>query len=185
MQPNPINLLRISGIKTPLIGFYDIADPKPFEPFSKPKRCYFSCYENWLMGDSICISAGEASCQGGGYWVGDVMPAWAVKSAGTDGDPLESFAKSLNHREGFKSSDELMCQWFENQQPYLIENEYVSEKWWLSYPDHISYFNKETMCNVLADLGFVVHSIVADNPIDLNLLNDNSNYIKDNTLYCW
>lgn len=77
------------------------------------------------MGDSICISAGEASCQGGGYWVGGVMPAWAVKSAGTDGDPLESFAKGLNQREGFKSSDELMCQWFENQQPYLIEHEYV------------------------------------------------------------
>jgi len=64
---------------------------------------------------------------------------------------------------------------------HLIENDYVSKKWWLSYPDHLSYFNKETMCNVLTDLGFAVNSIVADNPIDLNLLNDNSNYIKDRT----
>ena len=125
MQPNPNNLLRISGIKNPLIGFYDVADPSPFEPFGTPERCFYSAYENWLKGESICVSEGEASCQGGGYWVGGVMPPWAVKSAGADGDPLESFAKSLNQREGFKSSDELMCQWLENQKPYLIENENV------------------------------------------------------------
>ena len=35
------------------------------------------------------------------------------------------------------------------------------------------------MSNLLLDLGFKIHSIVADNPVDLNLLNDNSNYIED------
>jgi hypothetical protein len=125
MQPNPDNLLRIAGITTPLIGFYDVADTKPFEPFSTPERCYFSSYENWLKGESICISEGNASCQGGGYWVGGVLPAWAIESAGSVGDPMESFAKRLNQREGFKSSDELMCRWFESQKPYLIENGFV------------------------------------------------------------
>jgi hypothetical protein len=56
MKPDPKNLLEIAGIKIPLIGFYDVADPKPFEPFARPKRCFFSCYENWLKGESICIS---------------------------------------------------------------------------------------------------------------------------------
>jgi hypothetical protein len=125
MKPDPTKLLEIAGIKTPLIGFYDVSDPKPFEPFAKPKRCFFSSYENWLEGDSVCISTNESSCQGGGYWVGGVIPAWAMKLAGTDGAPLETFAKSLNQREGFKASDELMCEWLENLRPYLIETGYV------------------------------------------------------------
>ena len=125
MKPDPTKLLEIAGIKTPLIGFYDVSDPKPFEPFAIPKRCFFSAYENWLKGESIFISAGNSSCQGGGYWVGGIMPEWAVKSAGPDLSPRENFAKGLNQREGFKSSDELMCQWLENLKPYMIENGYV------------------------------------------------------------
>jgi len=35
------------------------------------------------------------------------------------------------------------------------------------------------MSNLLLDLGFKIRAIVADNPVDLNLLNDNSNYIED------
>ena len=122
MKPDSTKLVEIAGITTPLIGFYDVADPRPYEPFAKPKRCFFSSYENWLRGESICILANESACQGGGYWIGGVMPAWAVKSAGTDCTPRETFARSLNRREGFKSDDELMCQWLENQKPYLIEN---------------------------------------------------------------
>ena len=114
MKPDPTKLLEIAGIKTPLIGFYDVSDPKPFEPFAKPKRCYFSSYENWLKGDSVCISTNESSCRGGGYWVG-----------GVEFTTRENFAKALNQREGFKSSDELMCQWLENLKPYLIESGYV------------------------------------------------------------
>ena len=125
MQPDPTKLVEIAGLKNPLIGFYDVSDPKPFEPFAKPKRCYFSSYENLLKGESICISINESSCQGGGYWVGGVTPGWVVKSAGPDSDSREIFASGLNQREGFKSSDELMVQWLENLKPYLIENGYV------------------------------------------------------------
>jgi hypothetical protein len=114
MKPDPTKLLEIACIKTPIIGFYDVSDPKPFRPFAKPKRCYFSSYENWLKGDSVCISTNESSCRGGGYWVG-----------GVEFTTRENFAKVLNQREGFKSSDELMCQWLENLKPYMIENGYV------------------------------------------------------------
>ncbi len=122
MQPNPDKLLEISGIKIPLIGFYDVSDPEPFRPFAKTERCFFSGYEHWLKGESICISENEAGCQGGGYWVGGVPPAWVVKFGEPGDDALEKFAKGLNQREGFKSSDELMHQWLKNQKPYIIQN---------------------------------------------------------------
>jgi hypothetical protein len=125
MQPNHNELIRIAGIKTPVVGLYDVADPAPFEPFTKPERCFFSCYEDWLKGSSICIAENEASCQGGGYWIGGVMPAWAEKKAGLEGSPLEAFATTLNDREGFKGSDDLIQQYFENQKPYTIKNGYV------------------------------------------------------------
>ena len=54
MNPDPTNLLEIAGIENPLIGFYDVPDPKPFAPFAQPKRCFFSCYENWLR---VIVSA--------------------------------------------------------------------------------------------------------------------------------
>lgn len=66
-------------------------------------------------------------------------------------------------------------------QDHLIQREYISTKYWLCYPDHLSYFNKDSMCRLLCDLGYEVRSIVADNPIDMNLLNDNSNYVRDKT----
>ena len=125
MKPDPSKLLERAGLTTPLIGFYDVSDPKPFEPFAKPERCIFSCYKNWLKGESIIITEGNCSCQGGGYWMGGVMPAWVQKSAQTDTEPLKVFARRLNQREGFKSSDELLFKWFENLKPYWIENQFV------------------------------------------------------------
>jgi 2-polyprenyl-3-methyl-5-hydroxy-6-metoxy-1,4-benzoquinol methylase len=61
----------------------------------------------------------------------------------------------------------------------LLAQKKVTRKFWLRYPDHLSYFNKESMSNILTDLGFKIRSIIADNPVDLNLLNDNTNYIED------
>ena len=114
MAPNPGELLDIAGITTPLIGFYDVPDLVPFEPFSKPERCFFSCYKDWVQGYSTIVTAGESSCRGGGYWVGGVEFA-----------AREDFAHTLNTREGFKSTDKLMCEWLENLKPYRIENGHV------------------------------------------------------------
>lgn len=61
----------------------------------------------------------------------------------------------------------------------LLTKKKISRKFWLSYPDHISYFNKESMSKFLTVMGFKLEAVVADNPVDLNLLNDNSNYIED------
>jgi len=68
---------------------------------------------------------------------------------------------------------------FSQLHQHLLEKKIISRQFWLCYPDHLSYFNKDSMIALLSDLGFCVRSVVADNPIDLNLLNDNSNYIED------
>ena len=52
----------------------------------------------------------DSSCRGGGYWIGGVKFT-----------TRENFAKGLNEREGFKSSNKLMKQWLDNQKPYKIE----------------------------------------------------------------
>lgn len=114
MQPDPTHLLEIAGLKTPLIGFYDVPDPKPFEPFAKPEQCFFSCYENWLRGESVCITGNNASCRGGGYWVG-----------GVEFTSRDNLAKFLTQKEGFKSSLELMKRWLDQQKPYTIEHQCV------------------------------------------------------------
>ncbi|MCK5013461.1 MAG: class I SAM-dependent methyltransferase [Candidatus Omnitrophica bacterium] len=62
---------------------------------------------------------------------------------------------------------------------HLLENKIIDEPFWLGYPDHISYFNKNSMENLLTNKGFRVDVVVADNPVDNNLLNKNSNYIKN------
>jgi len=129
MNPNPKELLELSGIKTSLIGFYDVPEKEPFAPLIKPMRCVFSAYENWQNGESVCISMEDpnykATCQGGGYWIGSCLPQWTVKKSNSEQEARENFAKGLNQREGFKSSDEIMHQWLDNLKPYIIKNKYV------------------------------------------------------------
>ncbi|WP_041722018.1 class I SAM-dependent methyltransferase [Maridesulfovibrio salexigens] len=61
----------------------------------------------------------------------------------------------------------------------LLKEKIVTSKWWLAYPDHLSYFNKGNMIRFLEDHGFTVCAVMADNPIDLNLLNPRMNYIDN------
>jgi len=68
---------------------------------------------------------------------------------------------------------------FSRLQELLIEKKKISRKFWLAYPDHLSYFNKESMGYFLSAQEFELKAVVAENPVDLNLLNDNSNYIED------
>ena len=114
MEPDPRVLLEIAGIETPLIGFYDVTDPAPFEPLVESTGCVFAHYSDWLQGRSLCLSEGSCRCRGGSYWIG------GVESAARD-----SFASGLNEREGFKASSELMGQWLDDQKPYLIERKFI------------------------------------------------------------
>jgi hypothetical protein len=117
MKVSPNNLLNIAGITIPLIGYYDTPDINPFKPFTKPKDCIFSCYENWLKGESIVLSednVGSISCPGAGYW-----------SCGVESVPRTEVAYYLGEIEGLKSSADKMAQWLKTQPVYKKEHAYI------------------------------------------------------------
>ncbi|MFA5093277.1 MAG: class I SAM-dependent methyltransferase [Candidatus Omnitrophota bacterium] len=68
---------------------------------------------------------------------------------------------------------------FSRLHQHLLKERYISKKFWLAYPDHISYFNKDSMKKFLESNGFVIKAITADNPIDLNLMSSNMNYVNN------
>ena len=53
---------------------------------------------------------------------------------------------------------------------------------WFAPPEHISYFNKAGLTNILHHCGYQIVSLQADFPIELFLANNHSNYSKDKIL---
>jgi hypothetical protein len=114
MQPDAKSLLEIAGITTPLIGFYDTPDIEAFEPLTEPDHCVFSCYENWLAGESVLFSDDQFQCLGSGYWF-----------CGVESIPRENFVRFLVGKEGLKSSPEVMNEWLGAHPPYRKEHPYI------------------------------------------------------------
>ncbi len=53
----------------------------------------------------------------------------------------------------------------------LKANEIVSNKnWWVSYPDHINYFTKDSLTKILRDFGFEIVHINSDFPMEIFIL---------------
>lgn len=68
---------------------------------------------------------------------------------------------------------------FSTVQKYLLDKKYIDKEFWVVIPDHISYFNKEGLTNICKEAGWDKYKIISDYPVDLNLFNDNTNYVKD------
>lgn len=66
-------------------------------------------------------------------------------------------------------------------QNYALENIYIKNQFWVTLPDHLSYFNNETLGKFMNDNEFDEKMLLGDYPIDINLLNPNTNYQKDKT----
>ncbi|MCX6327717.1 MAG: class I SAM-dependent methyltransferase [Bacteroidia bacterium] len=64
-------------------------------------------------------------------------------------------------------------------QSFLFEKKIIDNQFWIALPDHLSYFNKEGLNNICKDAGWENVLSIADYPIDLHLLNENTNYSKD------
>lgn len=64
-------------------------------------------------------------------------------------------------------------------QKYVIEKKYVHTEYWHVTPDHLSYFDKTGLENLFQQNGWTSVMTIADYPIDWNLVNPNSNYIRD------
>jgi 2-polyprenyl-3-methyl-5-hydroxy-6-metoxy-1,4-benzoquinol methylase len=68
---------------------------------------------------------------------------------------------------------------FSNLHEHLLRERFIDRAFWLAFPEHLSYFNKMSMEKLLADRGFKLEAVVADNAIDFNLMNSNTNYIRN------
>jgi 2-polyprenyl-3-methyl-5-hydroxy-6-metoxy-1,4-benzoquinol methylase len=63
----------------------------------------------------------------------------------------------------------------------LVEKGYTTNTWF-SPPDHLSYFNKKALINVLEHCGYKLLCVQTDFPIEIFLANPHSNYWKDRKL---
>ncbi len=70
---------------------------------------------------------------------------------------------------------------FSRLQALLLDEGQIDRQFWVTAPDHISYFNKEGLTNLAAAKGWDLARFSTDYPIDLNLLNPDSNYVMDKT----
>lgn len=64
-------------------------------------------------------------------------------------------------------------------QDELWKDKKISRKFWLRYPDHLSYFTKESLIKSVETTGFTTFKCLSDFPIDYFLANPDSNYIED------
>jgi len=68
---------------------------------------------------------------------------------------------------------------FSQIQQYLLKNNHISNPYWIVSPDHVSYFNKNGLLAICKEAGFVPERIMGNFPIDLNLFNQNTNYVEE------
>ncbi|KAF3978467.1 MAG: class I SAM-dependent methyltransferase [Methylococcales symbiont of Iophon sp. n. MRB-2018] len=62
-------------------------------------------------------------------------------------------------------------------QNYLLKNKHIDREFWVCPPDHLSYFSKEGLSNITKATGWDIKKTISDHPIDMDLLNPNSNYV--------
>lgn len=68
---------------------------------------------------------------------------------------------------------------FSSYQIFLKENNFINKEFWVAYPDHLNYFTKNTLENLLNSLNMSEVFSLSDFPIDFFLSNIQSNYVVD------
>jgi len=66
---------------------------------------------------------------------------------------------------------------FSEMQKRLFEINHIQHNYWVVSPDHISYFNRLGLRNLMEACDFFEVNVQGDFPIDLFLFNENTNYI--------
>lgn len=64
-------------------------------------------------------------------------------------------------------------------QMYLLEQGRIDREHWFSPPDHLHYFNTDTIGNLADAAGYQVLEMFGDFPIELFLFHPGSNYVSD------
>ncbi len=68
---------------------------------------------------------------------------------------------------------------FSDLQEKLLSEGDIPARFWIALPDHISYFNAESLSNLAVATGWACRDVQADFPIDLYLAHEGSNYVRD------
>jgi hypothetical protein len=111
IQPDASNLIKIAGIKTKLVGFYDAPDPTSFEPLVTPKPdtrvCIFAFYKAWLRGETLHLTGDNYGCGGAANSLFNIQTR-----------SREEFVKFLADDEGLRASHDLVNSWLDKRKPY-------------------------------------------------------------------
>lgn len=68
---------------------------------------------------------------------------------------------------------------FSTTQMYLLKKRFVTKKYWIVSPDHISYFSLRSLNRLCNLLGFKNIDAIGEFPIDFFLFNRDTNYIEN------
>ena len=68
---------------------------------------------------------------------------------------------------------------FSSLQNHLFNKEYIDKKFWIAPPDHLSYFNFDSLKNICNYMNYKVIDYYANYPIDFDLFCEHTNYIKN------
>lgn len=64
-------------------------------------------------------------------------------------------------------------------QEMLLETDRIPHRFWIALPDHLAYFDDESLRRTAAATGWDCREVIADFPIDFFLLHEGSNYVRD------
>ena len=67
-------------------------------------------------------------------------------------------------------------------QSFLTTEKIVNNQYWVAQPDHLNYFNVKSLEGFFLKNGFKKEIIYSDWPIELDLLNPNTNYVENKLL---
>lgn len=158
IQPNPDRLKKRLDIKTPVIGFYDSAEPALFEPLVEPREseCVFCFFKNWIKGDTLHMTKEHYGCGGAGHWM------WGIQLRSR-----KDFIKFLVDDEGLKASPALMGKWIDARRTYQADHPHLflgplKEEAW-PYAKSIAFIVNADQLSALA-IGAQYHSSPLDPP---------------------
>lgn len=57
----------------------------------------------------------------------------------------------------------------------------IEHEFWVCPPDHLNYFDSDSLVSLLSHSGYIIHDLIGDFPIDWFLLHPGSNYIQDSS----
>ena len=94
-------------------------------------------------------------------------------------DLISNIKKIMIEEEGCSSLLVRVPNDFSAIQSYLSSRNIVNNKYWISPPDHLNYFNAASLQKFFIHNGFIVDVMYSDWPIELDLFNPNTNYVNN------